>query len=180
MHTSYLSDLSDDFSKRHIGPDDNAIAEMLKDLDLDSLDQLIEQALPEDIINQDLDLPEGLSEMQALKQIQNLAEKNRKFYSMIGMGYTNTMLPEVIKRNLLCNPGWYTAYTPYQAEIAQGRLELLLNFQQMVTDLTGMDIANASLLDEATAAAEAMMLALRVSSKTTSKIFVAVPKIKEL
>ena len=164
-HSSSVSFFADDFSRRHIGPDSQQIQQMLTSLGTDSLDQLIQQALPQDIFDQNLQLPEPLAEHEALAALAEHAQRNRRLYSMIGMGYTNTIMPAVIRRNLLSNPGWYTAYTPYQAEIAQGRLELLLNFQQMVTDLTGMDIANASLLDEATAAAEAMTMALRAGRK---------------
>ncbi len=132
---------------------------MLEKIDAQSLDDLIEQTIPEAIrLDAPLDLPEGMSEYEYLSHLREIAAKNRMFRSYIGLGYYGTILPPVIQRNILENPGWYTAYTPYQAEIAQGRLEALLNFQTMVSDLTGMEIANASLLDEATAAAEAMTM----------------------
>ena len=133
---------------------------MLKILGLSSLDELMDHTVPDSIrSSRQLELPEALSEPEVLERLQNLGAGNQIFRSYIGMGFYDCVTPSVIQRNILENPGWYTQYTPYQAEIAQGRLEALLNFQTMVTDLTGMDIANASLLDEATAAAEAMTLA---------------------
>jgi len=147
------------FSNRHIGPDENETTEMLSFIQSDSLESLIDETVPPGIKMQKLlDLPPELSEEEYLDTLFKTASKNKIFRSFIGMGYYETTLPKVILRNVLENPGWYTAYTPYQAEIAQGRLEALINFQTAVTDLTGMDIANASLLDEATAAAEAMAM----------------------
>ena len=162
-----------DFVRRHIGPSEAAIQRMLDALGLDSLDQLIERAVPEAIRSDDpLDLPAPLSERQAVTAMRRMRDRNQVFVSMMGMGYYGTVLPSVIKRNVLENPGWYTAYTPYQAEVSQGRLEALLNYQQMVMDLTGMELANASLLDEATAAAEAMAMARRVSKSESNTFFV--------
>jgi len=147
------------FSSRHIGPDSDQIKEMLKTSEVDSIDQLIGETIPKKIrLDKPLNLPPALSEEEYLDEIRSIAGKNRVFKSFIGMGYYETVTPKVILRNVLENPGWYTAYTPYQAEIAQGRLEALINFQTTVTDLTGMEIANASLLDEGTAAAEAISM----------------------
>ncbi len=146
-----------DFPQRHIGPRDHHIEEMLKTIGVDSLDTLIDRTIPEAIrLKAPMDLPGSRSEHFYLRELKALGAKNKVYRSFIGMGYYNTIVPSAIQRNILENPGWYTAYTPYQSEIAQGRLEALINFQTMVTDLTGMEIANASLLDEATAAAEAM------------------------
>ena len=148
------------FARRHIGPDDSEIATMLAAVGCTNLDELIDSTVPESIrLRRPLDLPAPLDEHEALSAIRALAEANTIRPSYLGMGYHNCHTPPVILRNILENPGWYTAYTPYQAELAQGRLEALLNFQTMVTDLTGMEIANASLLDESTAAAEAMAMA---------------------
>ena len=150
---------SEDFSSRHIGPDDEQIKEMLEYCGAGSMEQLLKETIPAKIrLDKSLDLPEALSENEYLKYVKKIASKNSVFKSYIGMGYYDTITPAVILRNVLENPGWYTAYTPYQAEIAQGRLEALINFQTMVTDLTGMEIANASLLDEGTAAAEAISM----------------------
>jgi glycine dehydrogenase len=147
------------FDSRHIGPDPNEIDEMLKAVNAESLDQLIEQTIPAGIkLNKKLNLDEPVSEYRFIENLKKIASKNKVLRSYIGLGYYPTITPEVIKRNILENPGWYTAYTPYQAEISQGRLEALVNFQTMVMDLTGMDIANASLLDEGTSAAEAMLM----------------------
>ena len=163
-----------DFLRRHVGPGDPQIAQMLEALGLDSLDDLVKKAVPADIIDKEaLDLPEPMTERETVSYLRTMAERNRVFISMIGMGYYGTVLPPVILRKVLENPGWYTAYTPYQAEISQGRLEVLLNFQQMVVDLTGMELANASLLDEATAAAEAMAMARRVSKSKSDAFFVS-------
>ena len=159
-------DIKQNFSRRHIGPNSTDQNQMLSDLGFNSIDALIEQTLPESIrTNSGLNIGDGLDEFTLLKTIKEVASKNKVARSYIGMGYYGTITPPVIQRNILENPGWYTAYTPYQAEISQGRLEALLNFQTMVTDMTGMNIANASLLDEATAAAEAMVLLLRASRK---------------
>ncbi|MFM7374074.1 MAG: glycine dehydrogenase (aminomethyl-transferring), partial [Chthoniobacterales bacterium] len=161
------------FSRRHIGPDAGEIARMLVAIGCASLDQLIDQTVPEAIrFRRPLTLPEPLDEHAALAEIRSLADENIPRRSFIGMGYHNCHVPPVILRNVLENPGWYTAYTPYQAELAQGRLEALLNFQTMVSDLTGMEIANASLLDESTAAAEAMAMAHGIKG-AGGKFFVA-------
>ncbi|MBN1597939.1 MAG: aminomethyl-transferring glycine dehydrogenase [Bacteroidales bacterium] len=147
------------FALRHIGPRENEIESMLSDIGLKSLDELINKTVPSDIrIKQKLDLPDGISEYEYFKSIKKIAAKNIVYKSYIGTGYYNTIFPAVIQRNILENPSWYTSYTPYQAEISQGRLEALLNFQTVVIELTKMEIANASLLDEATAAAEAMIM----------------------
>ena len=154
------------FSSRHIGPDAEETAAMLKAVGASSLDALIDEAIPARIrLKQPLNLPKGQSEHHFLSELQVLASRNQVFRSFIGLGYYDCMTPSVILRNVLENPGWYTPYTPYQAEIAQGRLEALLNFQTMVRDLTAMEVANASLLDEATAAAEAMTMLARVQAK---------------
>ena len=161
------------FSKRHIGPTTKEINEMLNELGLNSTDELIERSVPGSIRDtSDLGIGKGLNEFSYLNAIKGLAKKNKVFRSYIGNGYYGTITPTIIQRNILENPGWYTAYTPYQAEIAQGRLEALLNFQTMVTDMTGLPIANASLLDEATAAAEAMVMMLR-STKDKNTMLVA-------
>ena len=147
----------DEFHGRHLGPNLNTEAEMLAQIDAKSRSELIEQTVPAAILHKSLlNLPEPISEAKALDELLTIANRNQVWRSFIGSGYHNTFTPEPIRRNVLENPGWYTAYTPYQAEIAQGRLEALMNFQQMVVDLTGMHTSNASLLDEATAAAEAM------------------------
>jgi glycine dehydrogenase len=163
----------DAFIARHIGPCPSEIAAMLATIGADSLDQLIDQTVPAAIrLPAPLPLAAARPEHEALAALKKLAEKNRINKSLIGMGYADTLTPTVILRNVLENPGWYTAYTPYQAEIAQGRLEALLNYQQMVIDLTGLELANASLLDEATAAAEAMSMARRISKATSNVFFV--------
>ncbi len=163
---------NDSFIHRHIGPSTRDIESMLDYLEIDSLTTLIEQTVPASIRRQDqMVLKPPCSETHALKQLRQRAEQNQLYKSFIGMGYYDTHVPQVIQRNVLENPGWYTAYTPYQPEISQGRLEALLNFQQMIIDLTGMELANASLLDEATAAAEAMALCKRVVKKNRSQIF---------
>src|SRR5205809_7558530 len=150
---------AESFVPRHVGPDERDVAEMLKTLGFPSLDALIDATVPRKIrLREGLSLPKGLTELEVLTYFRALATKNQVFRSFIGMGYSDCVIPPVIQRNVLENPGWYTAYTPYQAEIAQGRLEALLNFQTMVMELTGMEIANASLLDEGTAAAEAMTM----------------------
>ena len=144
-----------DFIRRHIGPDREQLAAMVAALGLESLEQIVQRAVPDTIVSRTpLALTDTISERAVIAHLSRMRERNRVHVSMIGMGYYGTIMPEVIKRNVLENPGWYTAYTPYQAEISQGRLEALLNFQQVVIDLTGMEIANASMLDEATAAAE--------------------------
>src|SRR6185436_9611411 len=154
---------SDTFPRRHLGPSDADVAEMLKTIGLPSLQALIDATVPKSIrLEKPLQLPAARSESEALAELKALASRNHVFRSYLGMGYSDTHTPAVIQRNILENPGWYTAYTPYQPEIAQGRLEALLNFQTMVADLTGLPVANASLLDEGTAAAEAMALTLGV------------------
>jgi glycine dehydrogenase len=151
------------FGKRHIGPDESQTKEMLNTIGVSSIDQLIDETVPANIrLKKDLNLPEAKSEYNFLRDFKVLAKKNKIFKSYLGLGYYDTITPGVILRNILENPGWYTAYTPYQAEIAQGRLEALLNFQTMVSDLTGMELANASLLDEATAVGEAMVMLYNV------------------
>ena len=158
------------FSERHNGLNESDINKMLKDIGVDSIDKLIDQTIPSSIkLNKSLDLPNALSESRFLEHMHSLAKKNKNYRSYIGMGYFNTILPSVIQRNVLENPGWYTAYTPYQAEIAQGRLEALLNFQTMICDLSGMEIANSSLLDEGTAAAEAMAMLFNNMSRSKKK-----------
>ncbi len=154
----------DSFARRHIGPNEEEVRAMLREVDFDSLGGLIDATVPKAIrLKQQLNLPEAKSEAEALAELRAIAQKNTITRSFIGAGYYDCITPPVIQRNILENPGWYTAYTPYQAEIAQGRLEALLNFQQMIIDLTALDIANASMLDEATAAAEAMGLCHAVS-----------------
>jgi len=164
------------FVNRHNGPSDKDVKHMLDRMGLDSVNQLIDQTIPENIkLKNDLDLDEGLSEYEYLNHMRKLAAKNKVFKSYIGMGYYNTIVPPVILRNVFENPGWYTSYTPYQAEISQGRLEALLNFQTMISDLTGLPIANSSLLDEGTAAAEAMLMFYnsrpRASVKNNANVF---------
>ncbi len=163
----------DDFIYRHIGPSEDEIKAMLSELGVETLDELIDETLPESIrFKGDLNLGNSESEQEVLKRLRTIAKKNKVYKTFIGMGYYNTNTPNVILRNILENPGWYTAYTPYQAEISQGRLEALLNFQQMVMDLSGLDFANASLLDEATAAAEAMAMLRQVNkNKRENKSF---------
>ena len=161
---------TDTFALRHIGPRKSDHIDMLTTVGADSLDQLIYQTIPDNIrLENGLNLDAAMSEQEYLEHIHNLASKNKVFKSYIGLGYSPANLPAVIQRNILENPGWYTAYTPYQAEIAQGRLEALLNYQTMVIDLTGMEIANASLLDESTAAAEAMALLFAVRERPQKK-----------
>lgn len=174
-HTPSLHDLeqTDAFLRRHIGPDAAEQQAMLDVLGVESLDSLIEQTVPRSILRKELlDMQAPRSEAEVLAYLKEVAGRNEVFTSCIGMGYYNTLTPTVILRNVLENPGWYTAYTPYQPEIAQGRLESLLNFQQVSIDLTGMELASASLLDEATAAAEAMALAKRVAKSKSNLFFV--------
>ena len=147
------------FSNRHIGIDSKAEKIMLEYLGLKNIESLIEETIPEEIrLKQNISLEAEMSEAQFLDHIYKLSQENRYFKNYIGMGYHETILPPVIQRNILENPGWYTAYTPYQAEVAQGRLEALLNYQTVICDLTGMELSNASLLDEGTSAAEAMTM----------------------
>src|SRR6267142_992476 len=165
---------TDFFARRHIGPRPDDARQMLELIGLKTLDELVEKAVPAQIrLAEDLDLPEARSEFQVLADLRQLASQNQVFRSYIGMGYYDCVTPPVIQRNILENPGWYTQYTPYQAEIAQGRLEALLTFQTMVADLTGLPLANASLLDEATAAAEAMMMCLRIKGDGKKGFFAA-------
>src|ERR1700709_517002 len=170
------------FADRHIGLDTAAVAAMLAVIGVDSLDELAAKAVPSGILDKlattgaapGLDcLPPAASEAEALTELRALADSNTVAVSMIGQGYYDTLTPPVLLRNIMENPAWYTAYTPYQPEISQGRLEALLNFQTMVTDLTGLEIANASLLDEATAAAEAMTFCQRVSKSKSTTFFVS-------
>lgn len=161
---------TDLFSKRHIGIGEEDFQHMLKTVGAESLEQLIAETIPDDIrLKEPLNLDAALSEHEFLSHIQELSEKNKIYKSYIGLGYHESITPSAIKRNILENPGWYTAYTPYQAEIAQGRLEALLNFQTVVSDLTGMELANASLLDESTAAAEAMTMLFDLRSRDQKK-----------
>ncbi len=158
------------FVLRHVGPRKNEVTDMLKTIGLASIDELIYKTIPNDILlKKELNLPEALSEFQYMHHIREVSKQNRLFKTYIGLGYHPTILPGVIQRNILENPGWYTAYTPYQAEISQGRLEALLNFQTMVSDLTGMELANASLLDEGSAAAEAMIMLHNTRSRKQKK-----------
>jgi len=160
----------DTFSKRHIGPNSEEKLAMLKAIGVSSIDELINKTIPSHIrLENDLNIQSGFSEQEYLNHVNGLAQKNKVFKSFIGLGYNDTIVPSVILRNVLENPGWYTAYTPYQAEISQGRLEALLNFQTMVLDLTGLELANASLLDEGTAAAEAMIMFFNSRSRKDVK-----------
>ena len=170
--TKPLAPPADDFVRRHVGPDDDELRHMLDTLGVDSLEALLDETLPQSIRDDTLDLPAARSEPDVLGALRRLAAENRPRRSLIGMGYYPTVTPGVIQRNVLENPAWYTAYTPYQPEISQGRLEALLNFQTTITELTGLEVANSSLLDEATAAAEAMSMTRRVASSTSSRFFV--------
>ncbi len=162
----------DQFSNRHIGPNEMELKEMLQTIGVSSLEQLINETVPDNIrLKDELELPDAMSEYEYLQELKQTAQLNKIFRSYIGMGYHPTITPSVILRNIFQNPGWYTQYTPYQAEIAQGRLEALLNFQTMVSDLTGLPIANASLLDEGTAAAEAMHLFWGLKNKKKGDVF---------
>ena len=161
---------TDEFVERHIGPNEEEIKQMLLKIGAKSIEQLLEETIPEAIrLDENLDLPDGISEYAFSKTIQKLGRENKLFNTFIGLGYHAAITPAVIQRNILENPGWYTAYTPYQAEIAQGRLEALFNFQTMICDLTGMELANASLLDESTAAAEAMTMLFGARSRDQKK-----------
>ena len=162
------------FVRRHIGPSEDEIAAMLEALGLRSCEELVAETVPEGIRSPEpVDVGAGIGEAEALAELREIAAENRVLRSRIGMGYHDCLVPPVIARNVLEDPSWYTAYTPYQAEIAQGRLEALLNFQTMIADLTGMEIANASLLDEGTAAAEAMSLCLGAARGERSRFFVS-------
>src|SRR5210317_2136309 len=161
---------TDSFVLCHLGPGQNEVSEMLDTIGVSSLDELIYNTIPSDIrLKNVLNLPEAMSENEFASHIQKLGNKNKQFKSYIGLGYHPTTLPAVIQRNIFENPSWYTSYTPYQAEISQGRLEALLNFQTVVTDLTGLHIANSSLLDEGTAAAEAMIMLWNGRSRNQKK-----------
>lgn len=164
---------TDTFAHRHIGPSDTDIDEMLKSCGLSSLEELTDVTVPAHIrLNGKMTLEDPMSETEALAHLEQMISKNQVKKSFIGMGYYETITPGVILRNILENPGWYTSYTPYQAEIAQGRLEMLLNYQTMVSDMTGMPMANASLLDEATAAAEAMTMSFALTKGKRDKFFI--------
>src|SRR5687767_12158065 len=164
---------ADSFVPRHIGPNEVEVAEMLALLGHDTLDALIDAAVPESIrLRRPLAIHTQRTEYEALTRLRGIASANRVLRTYLGLGYHDCITPPVIQRNVLENPGWYTAYTPYQAEIAQGRLEALLNFQTMVQELTALEIASASLLDDATAAAEAMTMAHRLSNGERDTFFV--------
>ena len=161
---------TDKFVERHVGPNEEEIKKMLVKIEADSIDELLDETIPASIrLNKPLDLDEGISEFEFSKHIQSLGRKNKRYGSYIGLGYHASITPAVIQRNILENPGWYTAYTPYQAEIAQGRLEALFNFQTVICDLTGMELANASLLDESTSAAEAMTMLYGARTRAQEK-----------
>jgi len=158
------------FTSRHIGPNNTELKEMLQTIGVDSLDELIDKTIPKNIrLEHDLDLPKAMTEYEFTNYIQKLGNKNKLYKTYIGLGYHPTILPAVIQRNIFENPSWYTSYTPYQAEISQGRLEALLNYQTMVCDLTGFELANSSLLDEATSAAEAMIMLFHARSRSQKK-----------
>ena len=162
------------FVHRHIGPSPEEVREMLEVVGAESMDQLVRETVPASILlDRDLNLPEARGEHELLEELKDIAALNRPLRSFIGMGYHGTLVPGVIQRNILENPGWYTQYTPYQAEIAQGRLEALLNFQTMCIDLTGLDIGSASLLDEGTAAAEAVSMLAGTVKGDRSRFFVS-------
>ncbi|MCD4724082.1 MAG: aminomethyl-transferring glycine dehydrogenase [Bacteroidales bacterium] len=162
--------LTNNFILRHNGPRPTEVPQMLEKIGVDSFDQLIDETVPPSIrMKKDLDLPEGMNELEYVSHLKEIGSRNKLFRTYIGMGYYNTITPGVIQRNIFENPGWYTSYTPYQAEISQGRLEALLNFQTMVSDLTAMPLANASLLDEGTAAAEAMIMLFHARSRAAVK-----------
>ena len=165
INSSYsLVEKKPSFSDRHIGPSEAEVKEMLDKLEFSTLEELIQATVPNQILlDAPLTLDNPMSEEDALEYLSSKISQNNLFKSYIGMGYSNTITPSVILRNILENPGWYTAYTPYQPEVSQGRLEMLINFQQMIMDFTGLEVANASLLDEGTAAVEAMILAFRHS-----------------
>lgn len=165
------------FEDRHNGPSSTDVEEMLNVLGVSSLDELIEQTVPAQIRRKSMNLPKALSEVAYLEKIAQIAEKNKVFKSYIGQGYFDVILPGVIQRNVFENPGWYTQYTPYQAEIAQGRLQALLNFQTVISDFTGLEIANASLLDEATAAAEAMFMLYSARKNKAANVFLVSPNV---
>src|SRR3954469_7596243 len=160
---------SREFHRRHIGPDEKQTQEMLKTIGVKTIEELIDRTVPSSIrMQHELNIPAAMSENEYLNHIKDVSLKNKVFKNYIGQGYYDTITPSVILRNVFENPGWYTQYTPYQAEIAQGRLESLLNFQTVVSDLTALPLANASLLDEGTAAAEAMTMFFNLLNKDTS------------
>ena len=162
--------ITDNFTSRHIGPRGEQLEKMLKAIGVSTLDQLIDKTVPSSIrLPKKLNIGKGLNEWEYLNLIKEIGSENKIVKSLIGLGYYNTITPGVILRNILENPGWYTSYTPYQAEISQGRLEALLNFQTMVSDMTALPIANASLLDESTAAAETMVMFYNSRTQRTSK-----------
>ena len=172
--SSSLFGATDSFERRHNGPSAEDQATMLRTIGCESLEDLVDKTVPAAIRRSDgLSVGEPMGEQEALSALRTIAEKNHLFKSFIGMGYYDPQTPAVIQRNILENPGWYTSYTPYQPEVAQGRLEALLNFQTMVTDMTGLEIAGASLLDEATAAAEAFNMCLSAGRGKKMKFFVA-------
>ena len=161
------------FALRHLGLNKSDVGFILSELGYSDIEDFSESVIPKNIfIKEELDLKKPISEEEALQSLKNIAKKNKVYKSFLGQGYYGTITPKVILRNVFENPGWYTSYTPYQPEISQGRLEALINFQTMVSDLTGLEIANASLLDEATSAAEAMTLALRVGKSKSKKFFI--------
>ncbi|HBN04490.1 MAG TPA: glycine dehydrogenase (aminomethyl-transferring), partial [Bacteroidales bacterium] len=162
--------ITNNFAKRHNGPQEQDIKKMLDVIGVGSIDELIDKTIPSAIrLKQPLNLPQGMNEYEYITHMKELASKNKIYTSFIGMGYYNTIVPSVLQRNILENPGWYTSYTPYQAEISQGRLETLFTFQTVITSLTGMPIANASMLDEATATAEAMLMFFGSRSREQQK-----------
>ena len=172
-YRSMAQDKNADFISRHIGPDEPDTKAMLSALGFDDLHQMTQKIVPSNILmDRELNLAPAMDEAALLSFMRDLAARNSSVKSLIGQGYYGTLTPPVLLRNVLENPAWYTAYTPYQPEISQGRLEALLNFQTMVCDLTGLDMANASLLDEATAAAEAMAVARRVNKSKAEVFFV--------
>src|SRR6056297_3967378 len=163
----------DEFVRRHIGPSEADMTVMLDRLGVSTAQELLAQTMPGSIVDTGaLELPGAVPEHEAIGRLRAIAARNQRVTSLIGMGYCGTVTPPVIARNVLENPAWYTAYTPYQPEISQGRLEALLNYQTMIADLTGLEIANASLLDEATAAAEAVTMARRVAKSKAAAVFV--------
>merc|ERR1719162_1566853 len=181
-HGSILSsydalDMADTFARRHMGPRLEESTSMLQTIGFESFDELVKSTVPADIMtDKPLSLEDPMSESEALAQIRIFADRNKVMKSYIGQGYYDTQVPAVIQRNILENPGWYTAYTPYQAEISQGRLEMLLNFQTLICDLTGLPMAVASLLDESTAAAEAMQMCFALKGKKGKKTKFLWPK----
>ena len=165
---------ADNFIPRHIGPRKTDLDSMLQTIGVESIDELIDETIPTSIrMTEALDLPDRLSEREVIAKLRSIADQNIVNRSLIGMGYYDTVTPPVIQRNILENPGWYTQYTPYQAEISQGRLEALINYQTVVSDLTGLSLSNSSLLDEATAAAEAMAMCRSITRGKKPAFFIA-------